>query len=44
MLGPFDQLHHVARTIPSTSPMAHPVRQCRVAETAVDHELSACAV
>src|SRR4051812_12581925 len=30
----------VATTIPSTSPMAHPVRQCRVAVTASRQELS----
>ena len=34
MLGRSDQPHHVASTIPSTSPIAHPVRQCSVAETA----------
>src|SRR5690349_15070879 len=35
MLGTVDHPHHVARTIPSTSPTAQPVRQCRVAEIAV---------
>ena len=34
MLGRSDQPHQVASTIPSTSPMAQPVRQCSVAETA----------
>ena len=34
MLGPLPQPHQVASTIPSTSPIAQPVRQCKVAETA----------
>ena len=34
-LGIVDQPHQVASTMPSTSPMAQPVRQCRVALTAV---------
>src|SRR4051812_25378271 len=33
------QPHQVESTIPSTSPMAQPVRQCSVALTAVDQEL-----
>lgn len=35
MLGAEDQLKAVDTTIPSTSPIAQPVRQCRVALTAV---------
>src|SRR4051812_8590144 len=34
MLAALPQPHHVASTMPSTSPMAHPVRQCDVADTA----------
>src|SRR3954447_24955945 len=33
----------VAMAMPRTSPMAQPVRQCRVAEAAVDQEESWCA-
>ncbi len=40
MLGPFAQPHQVASTMPSTSPIAQPVRQCRVAETAVFQDAS----
>ena len=35
MLGSVDQPHQVASTMPSTSPIAQPVRQCRVALTAI---------
>ena len=34
MLAALPQPSAVVRTMPSTSPMAQPVRQCNVAETA----------
>src|SRR6478609_10103268 len=39
MLATLPQPHQVESTMPSTSPIAQPVRQCRVALTAVDQEL-----
>ena len=41
MLATSPQPHQVASTMPSTSPIAQPVRQCRVALIAVDHEVFA---
>jgi hypothetical protein len=40
-LGQLPHFHHVARTIPRTSPIAQPVRQCSVADTAIRHEAAA---
>src|SRR6478672_2427592 len=39
MLATLPQPHRVESTMPRTSPIAQPVRQCRVALTAVDQEL-----
>src|SRR6476469_3276125 len=38
MLPALPQPHQVARIIPSTSPIAQPVRQCRVAVAAIFQE------
>ena len=38
MLAALPQPHQVASTMPSTSPIAQPVRQCRVAVIAVRQE------
>ncbi|CAM5539421.1 hypothetical protein SALBM311S_04416 [Streptomyces alboniger] len=42
MVGTLPQPRAVPRAMPRISPIAHPVRQCSVALTAVAHEAPAC--